>query len=93
MHKHKCPECGLVWEHPNDGAPTKKVYDEAHLCPGCGTDQREKYFGPQPVVVAHCTQYKPAEHEEGFGRLPVMELLELLAGLIDVEELLERRER
>ena len=92
MHKHKCPDCGLVWEHPNDGAPTKKVYDEAHLCPGCGTDQREKYYGLQPVIVANCTQYKPAKHE-GFGRPPAIELLELLAGIIELEEILQHKGR
>src|SRR4051812_15049713 len=30
-HKHECPDCGTVWEHPN----TRAGDDDAHTCPSC----------------------------------------------------------
>lgn len=44
MHKHRCDECGCVWEHemPQGGVG-------AHDCPRCGVEICEKYYGPEPA--------------------------------------------
>lgn len=40
-HKHKCPECGCVWRHPD------RSRHEAHYCPDCGRYENLKYYGPE----------------------------------------------
>lgn len=46
-HKHKCGECGVIWEHadPRPGEFTEAEYAARHACPQCGIDQRWKYGG------------------------------------------------
>jgi len=46
MHKHKCDECGCVWEHerPADGEGKG-----AHNCPKCSVPQGMRYDGPEPA--------------------------------------------
>lgn len=34
FHRHKCPDCGHVWQHPDSCAGD----DKAHICPGCGRE-------------------------------------------------------
>ncbi len=48
-HRHKCQECGAVWEHPD----TYKGNDEAHLCPRCGKKELSWYFGRQAQDCQH----------------------------------------
>lgn len=65
-HKHRCPKCQCIWEHPNDLGEREdagkdcKDYDQNHLCPKCGTDQRYKYHGEDPVNYKHV---KACEYE------------------------------
>lgn len=51
-HKHKCPECDTVWEHPDQCFGS----EEDHVCPECGCIETyhpggtfSKYFGDQPA--------------------------------------------
>ena len=47
-HFHKCDSCSTVWKHDNslatDPACSKEQFTEAHDCPSCGANQREKYW-------------------------------------------------
>lgn len=92
-HKHACP-CGLIWEHPNDGAPSSEVYGVAHLCPGCGSDQRYRYFGPLAANVAHCVQYEghePSPELESLRKVVSPDVFEVLAEFESMLGELERR--
>jgi hypothetical protein len=40
-HKHKCNNCGNMWEHSDDMAGN----EEAHKCPNCREEQWTKYRG------------------------------------------------
>lgn len=47
MHKHKCPSCAHIWEHETAALRgNKELYDAAHHCPRCGTEQFYKHFEP-----------------------------------------------
>lgn len=53
-HKHVCPECNTVWEHP-DACMFLGTEDD-HTCPECGCIEHahpggtfSKYFGDAPV--------------------------------------------
>jgi hypothetical protein len=50
MHKHKCPGCGLVWQH---GDICKGDWGRAHTCARCGSVQHTIYFGEEPAALAH----------------------------------------
>jgi hypothetical protein len=41
-HSHKCENgtCNRVWVHSPRDFDTQVEYDQAHLCPACGTEQR-----------------------------------------------------
>lgn len=44
LHKHRCEKDGTIWEHvspPFDASEAE--YRQAHQCPKCGTEQRDKY--------------------------------------------------
>lgn len=47
LHKHKC-KCGCVWFHDIDEFDMQFLgrakYREAHCCPSCGKENREKFF-------------------------------------------------
>lgn len=43
-HKHKCSECGTIWEHSNNCHGV----DEAHMCSECGKGCWEQYWGDEP---------------------------------------------
>lgn len=47
-HGHMCakPGCLTYWSHPIRADDTPEEYAEAHLCPKCGTEQRDVYKGP-----------------------------------------------
>jgi hypothetical protein len=48
QHKHQCPSCACVWEHPDACATeiTYEAYEKAHTCPKCGEpDVKFKYEG------------------------------------------------
>lgn len=45
-HKHKCPSCNFVWDHNPNDMQDDELYARGHRCVKCGTEQREKYFGP-----------------------------------------------
>ena len=66
-HKHLCPRCDLVWEHPdNCGEGVKGGCTNCHTCPRCrfekmsfsDRDTYTKYFGrrkPDIIFVGvHC---------------------------------------
>ncbi len=43
-HKHTC-QCGTSWKHDDllpAICPTEAMFQEAHTCPSCGLDVREK---------------------------------------------------
>ncbi len=44
FHRHKCPDCGCVWNHP-DGS------DGDHECPKCFAYMTVKYYGPKAPDV------------------------------------------
>lgn len=44
-HKHKCPQCGYVWEHPDFLAGEPGLHD----CMLCGTLVLKRYEGWKPV--------------------------------------------
>lgn len=50
LHKHKCDDCGVVWEHD---ALCLADHTAAHKCPKCGKEQRTKYSGKDPATVKH----------------------------------------
>jgi len=63
-HRHKCCDCGTVWEHSDDHAGSL----ESHTCPKCGREpiwpwdtNWAKYLGPD---TADCIKVD-AEIEEG----------------------------
>ena len=47
MHKHKCENCGIVWQH-HFRARNQLRY---HTCPGCGRVQWLIYQGDEPASV------------------------------------------
>lgn len=49
MHRHRCPDCAIVWEHSD----TSSVDDNAgrHLCPGCRAAWYWKYEGDEPPTT------------------------------------------
>ena len=56
-HRHRCPECGTVWEH-DDPPPMKSPLPGRHTCPnaacptaGAGRPCRERYYGPEPPTA------------------------------------------
>lgn len=64
LHRHKCPECGAVWEHPDslmwDCRITEDEFRRLRHCPNCnhyksripgGTT--DKYSGPEPPSATH----------------------------------------
>jgi predicted nucleic acid-binding Zn-ribbon protein len=48
-HKHKCPECGFVWQHSN----AMRGNQAAHQCP-CGGESFYHYFGEDEPDVRMC---------------------------------------
>lgn len=56
MHKHKCSQCGCVWEHKSDCADN----EIAHQCPVCRTEQWVKYTGVRGAgFLQKCYRYVP----------------------------------
>lgn len=56
-HKHRCPDCGFVWEHTEMCAwLSPEIFDDSHTCPHCGKpDILNKYWGPeQPKLTEVC---------------------------------------
>jgi hypothetical protein len=57
MHKHKCPNCGDIWQHGEDH-PDSAAFKAAHTCQRCGTYQTWKHDDPaeagtiNPVTLA-----------------------------------------
>jgi predicted nucleic acid-binding Zn-ribbon protein len=49
LHRHKCPKCGVVWQHGDECLGS----NEAHTCPtyGCGTIEKWIYRGDEPASV------------------------------------------
>lgn len=48
FHKHECPRCGVVWEHPD----SCRYHEADHNCPDCGTNNVVRYKGPvEPTYV------------------------------------------
>jgi hypothetical protein len=43
-HKHECSECGFVWNHRRSDIQDE-LYDLAHTCLQCGSEQKMKYHG------------------------------------------------
>ena len=45
-HKHRCPQCGVIWEH--------SLFDKnrSQLCPVCGLFEARIYEGPDPATPA-----------------------------------------
>lgn len=52
-HKHKCPNCGTVWEHQERcGFLTSEIFDASHTCPACGIEHVTfKYLGSEVSTV------------------------------------------
>lgn len=48
-HRHKCPQCGVVWEHPDAAAGDTR----AHRCPDCGAPSWYLYEGNLPTKYPH----------------------------------------
>lgn len=50
-HKHRCPNCDTIFEHPDLVALADKItHDEAHTCPRCGEPNvNRKYYGRRPA--------------------------------------------
>jgi rubrerythrin len=45
-HRHKCPDCGHVWEHTTfEALQLHRCGENPHHCPLCGTKQELKYYG------------------------------------------------
>lgn len=54
MHRHRCPSCGLVWEHADEVARARDAdRRHAHTCPECGTHEVWQYDGPAGPRCAH----------------------------------------
>jgi hypothetical protein len=97
LHKHKCSHCNLIWEHPDPESVEYKSeaeYAEQHACPGCGKDQRRKYYSNDEPNVAHCVQVEGAINGH-FERPPTPPpiILELLGLLADLDEAAEEFKR
>lgn len=64
MHKHQCPRCGYVWEHP----ATCSVSHASHCCPLCSYHEHggttAKHFDLEP----HVTFLRP--HKPGTVECP-----------------------
>lgn len=39
-HKHECPDCGAIWEHPN----ARSGDADAHVCPSCKVQMPTPWF-------------------------------------------------
>lgn len=39
LHTHRCPECGLVWEHDPENMKNYQQFDQGHHCPKCHAEQ------------------------------------------------------
>lgn len=52
-HRHRCPTCGCVWEHPDICAEAEGVeFDALHECPFCQTLATVRYEGEfEPEVT------------------------------------------
>jgi hypothetical protein len=75
-HKHKCPECGFIWEHGDHNAGN----DETHECP-CGTMVWTRYHGGGTVDYAGCQ--KPRKSENG---KPIIEPIDRQRSVLDAVE-------
>jgi len=45
IHKHKCNNCGHVWQHSDNCAGVTSE----HTCPNCGNESWVRYNGTDPV--------------------------------------------
>lgn len=53
-HRHKCNNCGHIWEHSDCMAGD----DDAHKCTKCGEEQWEKYKGNSiPCTICRIDPY------------------------------------
>ena len=49
-HKHKCPRCNLVWEHPDNCGGWRAISTRmCHTCPRCAC-HRMLFFEPDTYV-------------------------------------------
>lgn len=68
MHKHQCPQCGVIWEH-NDACAffDSEIFDASHRCGICGIVVTRKYYGDAVAQIRQqCTQERL--HETIIGR-------------------------
>lgn len=53
-HFHKCRACSTVWKHDDslarDPDCTEAQFAEAHDCPSCGLNEREKFWPVEPGI-------------------------------------------
>lgn len=56
MHKHQCPKCKTIWEHPSLCA---FVYG-THYCPVCRTEQTWKYDGTAEADITFFGEWPPS---------------------------------
>ncbi len=47
FHRHKCDNCGQIWEHSNSCAGN----EHAHTCTTCGHKNWERYKGPDAPIM------------------------------------------
>lgn len=54
-HRHKCKnkQCGVIWQHNPNDCTTDHQFAQSHLCPSCGTDQRQIFYGAATAVCRH----------------------------------------
>lgn len=79
-HRHRCYLCGYIWAHREKppelllrlwtGKATcedRAANAAAHLCPGCGADERAKYDGPAAPECWHPAADRPQPEETDRG--------------------------
>jgi predicted RNA-binding Zn-ribbon protein involved in translation (DUF1610 family) len=52
-HRHCCPNCHTVWEHPDVvQLGPEPIFKRGHTCPNCGTQRvHRKYHGFRRATV------------------------------------------
>lgn len=57
-HKHRCMKCTCVWEHSRKDLIEKDVFEKGHMCPVCGAEQYDIYYGPE-----QCRTQEQIQHD------------------------------
>lgn len=69
-HKHKCPSCKYIWQHPDSVCDTDEDCFRSHVCPNCGRYDRALADGPSTRNVYSGPKKPNAVFDGPHGQLP-----------------------